>query len=331
MENLIEKHINNTQKKLKKCNNLILKSKYDKYVSNILIQTYIDARYYNFGVNSKIKVFYKRIYNALEKKAEELISEEPRQETMVKNTLELFKYYFYIDYVRKPESIDDIVNYLYEMRITKLGLRSAEKDDFKNEFKKIIKENEVDLDKLEKEFDSQDFEIKIKKVTSKDNNYYYAKLNYNFDFPELFDKNVVEEVFNTEIIAEDKLFVEYPMIALKIFSEILEGNFSKIYICEFSVDLLNKKKKLEQVLQPINNEAYQDKVCLLINYDEFINNKNEIFSLIKRGFCFALETDEKMAKLSNEELQILELFKCIIVNSNDINKNNYRNVKLLEK
>ena len=48
MENLIEKHISNTQKKLKKCNSLILKSKYDKYVSDILIQTYIDARYYNF-------------------------------------------------------------------------------------------------------------------------------------------------------------------------------------------------------------------------------------------------------------------------------------------
>lgn len=331
MENLIEKHISNTQKKLKKCNSLILKSKYDKYVSDILIQTYIDARYYNFGVDSKVRVFYKRIYKALEKKAEELIAEEPRQETMVRNTLELFKYYFYIDYVRKPESIDEIINYIYEMRISKLGLRSAEKDDFKNEFKKIIEEYEVQFDKLEKQYDSQDFDLEIKKITSKDNNYYNVKLKYNFDFPGLFNKDVVEEVFNTDLIAEDKLFVEYPMIAVKLFTEILDGNFSKMYVCDFSVDLLNKKKKLEQVLQPINNEAYQDKICFRVNYKEFVENKKEIFGLIKRGFCFALETDENMEKLSSEELQILELFNCIIVNSNDINKNNYRNVKLLEK
>ena len=65
MENIIEKHINNTQKKLKKYTSLILKSKYDKEISDELIQTYIDARYYNFGVDSSIKVFYRRIYSAL--------------------------------------------------------------------------------------------------------------------------------------------------------------------------------------------------------------------------------------------------------------------------
>lgn len=331
MENIIEKHICNTQKNLKKYNNFILKSKYDKDVSDSLIQTYIDARYYNFGVDSKIKVFHKRIYTALKEKAIELIKEEPRKKEIIENTLSLFQYYFYFDYVRDCISLEEIVNSISEMRILKLGLRSAVKDNFKEDFLELLKTNSLRIDELIEQYDSNDFNLDIRKIDSKVTNYYNVKLKYNFSFPEIFSKDVVEDVFNSDIVAEDKLFVEYPMIALKVFLEILSGNFSKVYICDFSVDLLNKKKKLEQVLTIINNQASQEKIYFRVNYKEFKDNKTEIFKLIKKGFCFALETNDEMPKLSNEELKILEIFNCIITSSNDINKKKYKNVKILEK
>lgn len=331
MENIIEKHIYNTQKNLKKYNSLILKSKYDKYISDILVQTYIDARYYNFGVNTKIKVFYKRIYEALEKKSKELIKEEPSKKNIIEYTLSLFDYYFYIDYVRNCVSQEELVNSIAEMRILKLGLRSAGKDNFKEEFMKLLKSNLLQIDELIEQYSSKDFELEVRKINAKEPNYCNVKLKYKFDFPEIFSKDVIEDVFNSDIVAEDKLFVEYPMVALKVFLEILNGNFSKIYICDFSVDLLNKKKKLEQILEIIDSQIVQEKIYLRVNYKEFQENKNGIFELIKRGFCFALETEEDIPKLSNEELKILEIFNCIIVNNKDVNKNRYKNVKKLQK
>ena len=38
---------------------MILKNKYDKELSTKFIETYIDARYYNYGVNDNQKIFYR--------------------------------------------------------------------------------------------------------------------------------------------------------------------------------------------------------------------------------------------------------------------------------
>ena len=73
MDNIIDKYISNVQKKLRRYNNLVLKSRYDKNISDVLIQTYIDARYYNYGTNDKIKFFYRKIDDALKRKGEVLI------------------------------------------------------------------------------------------------------------------------------------------------------------------------------------------------------------------------------------------------------------------
>ena len=82
--------------------------------------------------------------------------------------------------------------------------------------------------------------------------------------------------------------------------DILQGNFSKIYFVEFYAPLLEKKKKLEQILETLENQAAQDKIYLKIEYDEFFKYKKEIFDLIKRGFRFVLITNSGMEKLSRE-------------------------------
>ena len=121
------------------------------------------------------------------------------------------------------------------------------------------------------------------------------------------------------------------MISVRVLNEILAGNFNKKYICDFSANLFKKKKKLEQLLQILDNQAAQDKIFFEIKYQEFLENKEEIFKLIKRGFSFALKTNSAMPKLLNEEINILEIFNCIIVDNNDINKTKYKNIKIIEK
>lgn len=330
MNNIVGNHITQTQKRLKKYCNLILRSKYDRKVCDELIQTYIDARYYNYNVDEEIKIFYRRIFEALKIKAAKLAKEESSNKESIEYTLMLFQYFFYFDFVRKNIEVSEVITRISEKRIKEFNLKSAQDDDFEKEFSKLIKQDLKVVENTLVAYDTKDFELDIAKIVPSNNNYYRVKLKYNFDFPELYSKESIEETFNSDLIGEDKLFVEYPLISIKVLKDILVGNFSTKYIVDFSVDLLNKKQKLEQILKIIDCQAVQDKISFEITYKDFIDNKNKIYELIKRGFNFSLRTDKDMPKLKQDELKILNVFNCIIVDTNDINKDKYKRVVTLE-
>lgn len=329
MDNIIEKHISNVQKRLKKYNNIILKSRYDKDISDVLIQTYIEARYYNYGTNEKIKFFYRRIYDALKRKGESLIKKEPRKKELIDNTISIFQYYFYFDFVRNTDDLEKIVDSIVEKRIFKLNLKSAVDDkDFKEKFLQLVKDDMKEVKEYLVSYNSDDFSLEQKRFLD-DNNYYDVSLNYYFDFPEIFSHESVEQVFNTDIVAEDKLFVEYPLVCIEALKDILGGDFDKIYICDFAASLCSKKNKINQIMQIINNQAAQDKMFLKVTYDDYLNYKESIFDLVRKGFRFVLKTNADMPKLTSEELKLLEIFSCIIVDKKDVNK--YKNVKIIQK
>lgn len=330
MNNIVENHIAKTQRRLKKYCNLILRSKYDRKICDELIQTYIDARYYNFNVDDEIKVFYRRIYEALKAKASKLIKSDSSKKDIVENTLMLFQYFFYFDFVRKNIEVSEVITRITEKRINDFNLKSAQNDDFEKTFNNLVNDDIKAVEETLIAYDTNDFELEISKIDTSNNNYYRAKLNYNFDFPELYSEEAIDDTFNTDLIAEDKLFVEYPMVAIKVLKDILDGNFSRIYVIDFSANLLNKKQKLEQILKVIDCQAVQDKISFEISYKEFIDNKNGIFELTKRGFKFSLKTEESMPKLTQEELKIFNIFSCILVDTNDINKDKYKRVVTLE-
>ena len=221
MNNILEKHISRTQKRLKKYCNLILKSKYDKDVSEELIQTYIEARYYNYGVDTKTRVFYRRIFDAVKKKSEKLIEKEPDKQEVIEYTLSLFQYFFYFDFVRRNIQIDDVVDKITEKRIEKFNLRSAESDGFDEGFKKLVKEEIEEIEFSFDVYDSSDFKLDFVKLDSK-GMYNRVNLLYDFVFPEIFSQDAITETYNTDIIAEDKLFVEYSMIAMQVLKDVLD-------------------------------------------------------------------------------------------------------------
>lgn len=328
MSNIIKDHISRTEKKLKKYCNIILKNKYDAQITTELIKTYIDARYYDYFENRNSKVFYKSIQNAIENRGSELKEKYAEKIEKIDFTVSLFPYFFYFDYVRNNVSIQEIIEEIDKKRKSTFGIKST--DDFILEFTEMVIADFKEVDDEIEKYNTKDFELKIKRINPKDNRLFKVNLDYNLKFPMIFSKEAIDITFNTDIIAEDKLFVEYPMIASVALTDILQGNFSKMYLVEFSASLLKKKKKLEQILQTIDNPCAQDKICFEIGYDDFVASKVEIFSLIKRGFKFALLTDSTMEELSQEKLKILEIFEFILVGENDINKNLYNKSKIIE-
>lgn len=330
MNNIIEKHILKTQKRFKKYCNLILKSKYDRVIAEELIQRYIDARYYNFEVDESIKVFYRRIFDAIKRRAAELIKEEPSKKEVIDYTTDLFQYFFYFDFVRNNMEADLVINKIADMRATRLNIKSAETADFIQGFAKLVEEDTLEVQENIDKYNSEDFDLEIKKISSTNKEFYRVKLIYNFEFPKIFSQEAIDEVYNTDIIGEDRLFVEYPMIVNTTLIDILNGVFNKYYIVDFSVDLLKKTKKLEQMLQILENQAAQDKIIFEIGFEDFKDNKTDVFKLIKRGFGFALKTNSDMPVFTLDELKILDIFDCIIVDPEDVNKGKYKKKKVIE-
>lgn len=330
MNNIIEKHILKTQKRFKKYCNLILKSKYDRVIAEELIARYIDARYYNFEVDESIKIFYRRIFDSIKKRSLELIKVTPEKKEIIDYTTDLFQYFFYFDFVRNNMEVDHIINKIADMRATRLNIKSAETADFIQGFAKLVEEDTLEVQENLDLYYSDDFELEVKKINSKNKEFYRVKLLYNFELPKIFSQEAIDEVYNTDIIAEDKLFVEYPMVLNMTLIDILNGVFDKFYIVDFSVDLLSKKKKLEQILQMLDNQAAQDKIVFEVGFEEFKENKTEIFKLIKRGFGFALRTNENMPIFTIDEIKILDIFDCIIVHPDDVNKSKYKKKKIIE-
>lgn len=328
MNNIVQKHITDTQKRFKKYFSMILKSKYDREVADELIQAYIDARYYNYEVDNNIKIFHRRIYNSIKVKAEILKKELPNKLESIDYTQELFQYFFYFDYVRKNVEINEVIRLISEKREKKYNLKNPDTKNFIKEFTKLVESDLKQVNNSLKLYEStKDFEITLKKI---DDNIYRVKLLYNFDFPEIFSKEIIQETFETDIIGEDRLFVEYPMIANEVLKEILNGNFSKIYIVDFAESLLKKKKKLDQLLEILENQASQDKIYFELKFEDFVKNKKEVFDVVKRGFKFALVTNSDMPKFTKDELQITEIFGCILADTNDVNKKRYKNDKIIE-
>ena len=84
------------------------------------------------------------------------------------------------------------------------------------------------------------------------------------------------------------------------------------------------------MLTILNCQASQDKISFEINYNNFCDNKDSVYELTKRGFTFCLRTEKDMPKLTEDELKILNIFNCIIVDTYDINKKKYKKLRTLE-
>ena len=321
MINIVEEHISRTVKKLKKYCSIILRSKYDKSICDDFLKTYINARYYNLDVDENIKVFYRRIYDSLRKKADSMISKTPNDKEKIENFLYLFQYLFYFDFVRNNISIEEVIETISEKRVSRFNLKAISGDEFDTDFADIVRNDLEDVKFYLESFDTDEFLIDYSRINA---NTYRVLFSYNFDFPEIFNLDVIESTFNEGMIAEDKLMVEYSLMSTKILEEIMIGNFKRTYILDFAATLLSKPQKLTQTLEIIDNIAVQEKMMLEISYFDFKKYRENVLGLMRRGFRFALKTSSDMPKLSSDELQMLDVFGLVIVDPDDINKSLYK-------
>ena len=307
--NLMEQYIKKTTSFLKNFTKMFLAEKYDETISNEYIDAYIDSRIYNFGETEQ-KFFYKRIYASLLERKNEIRKLYPKiDEKILEDHLELYQFVFYIDDIRPISDLTEFVNTICDKRRTMYEIEGIK--NIENKILKSIKKYREEKEDFIKKYQTEDFSLQIDKYTLIKNTY-KVNINYNFKIPYIYSNTVINEVYNNGTVNEDKLIIEYILLTLECIKDINNADFSRKYLVDFANTLYKKQKKLKQTLRVIDNAAIQDKIFLKIYYQDFEENKELIYSLIKQGYRFAIIIDDSF-KPTLMNIKKLSIFEFLLV------------------
>jgi len=274
----------------------IMEKYYISSIFNSFTKEYISIRYYNIYLDKKN--INNIINKYLNKKIKELETENPTKNKNIYFMASIFKYLIVLDGELEADKVNKIESELDKIR-KKYNLE--EKLEFSKEYREFRKRKREFI----KNFETEEFEIEYTKTKNK--KLVDTKLNHNIKISDLYSEKAIEEVYNTGITSEDKLFVHYNLIIIKVLNEIINYDYDTNYLVEFNTELFNKKDKLNRLLKIINNDIAKEKVVLKIQYTNFIENKEEIFNLINEGYNIALIKDENY-----KEDSYIKLFKYVL-------------------
>ncbi len=287
---------------------IILENRYIKNICNDFINVYIDSVYYDtYSIDKK-----SRHKDEMKKKLEELcnnlISSEANMEKIksIEATYEFIDEVLLLESSYKKDTIKNSVENIHELRKLKLN---KEDIDFKDILIAKIKENILNKKEFLEKYETKEFYIEKKKIL---NNLCQINIKHNIKFPMIYSSSAISKVFNSGIVSEDKLFIEYILTTVQVINDIESGVYNQNYILEFTNTFFEKKQKLNRLLDIINNYSTQSRISILIDYATFISYREEIYDLIKEGFKFSIMLDETF-KLDDLEIKRFTLFKYVLV------------------
>ena len=319
---LARKHINDYIK-------VIFNNKFSRTICNEYIDSYMEIRYFDLNENKSNRILKNDILELIEEKKEILIAqyEEEKQKEEIEIMANFFTFIVYLDNVIPYKDIDKVVKDIEEARKKYLGYTD---DEFIDNIYNVIIKNEEEKSDLFQKYESKEFYLKLTNYKNI-SNVQRVNLKYNFELPKLYNSFAIEKAFTIGTTNEDKLFVEYYLITTHIINDIIKGNFKKQYIVEFAKTLFEKNQKIERLLNIINNPAIQDKLSLKIKYECFLENKENVYELLKRGFRIAVIIDDTF-ETTYEEIEKLEIFSYILVNKDTERYNKIiKNRRIIDK
>ena len=130
-------------------------------------------------------------------------------------------------------------------------------------------------------------------------------------FSKLYSDYAIKKVLNSKEIREQNLFVIYSYVGVKILQDIIKGIFKKQYLVDYVLSLKDKPKKKKRLLNMIDNDITKEKLALKITYQDYLENKEEIYELTREGFHIALILDETFA-FNEETKKLLKVFTFLI-------------------
>lgn len=307
--NIINKYTDITRKQMNTYMKLVFGNLFNKEYNDIYIQKYINTRYYNYNEAEVKETLRARILSELKDAEETLAINNISDRDLIQKMDVFFQYVVYFDDIVKCKDLKKKIERVAKLR--KRLLNKSSETFEKNLYDKMMEFKEQKAKMLES-FDTDDFYLKLTNYPKR-YNVYRVNLKHNVEIPLEYSEFAINKAFNSGIIQEDKLIVEYYLVEVKILNDILKQKFSKQYILEFSETILKKSKKLKNLLNIINSPITQDKMIIKIQYEDYLTHKEQIHDLLRDGYKFAVILDASFV-VNSRNVQTLDIFKYVILN-----------------
>ena len=314
---IMEQYIEITKKQIEDYMKLVFEDKFNKRYFDLFTEKYINIRYYNYYDNEVIDTMRRKILEHLKKVCEDIIINNINDRELIENMRVFFYYVLYFDNVVYYKDLRNKVEQIAKIKKRIYG-------DVQEEFIEILYQKMQQYIEQKKElverFSTENFYIRITNYPDR-SNVYRINLKYkNIKFPLEYSEFAINKAFQVGLMAEDKLVVEYYLVVIQILKDILKLNFKRKYILEFADTLLKKPKKIKGFLNIINSSAVQEKVSLKIRYEQFVQNKETIYELMRNGYKITIILDNSF-DVTFKNIETLEMFEFVIVNR-DLKKYN---------
>lgn len=304
--NVMKEFISFKKKSFNNYAKLCLDKYYDKTSFNKLLDLYIKIRYYDELDIMKDKSLVKKISNHLVENAKINITD--KNKNSIKHTLYFFGFIYHLDGLMNNSNCETIAKRINEYRTNELKLNKLDDKKLANLFENDLKR----INNYLQEFNDNNFYINKTKIS---NNLYNINLLHNINFPKLYSKYAIDNVYNRNIVLENKIFIEYYMVSATIINDIIKLKFNNNYLVDFSQTFFTKKEKMARLINIINDEIIKEKIIIKINYSTYIDNKTIIDTLINKGFKFALIIDKEINK---EDKIMLKIFSYVLNNKLEV-------------
>lgn len=307
--NIMNEYITLTKKQITTYLKLIFEDTYDKRYDDMYSDKYINARYYHFFKGSENTTIRRTILEELRKTYEYAISENFGDKEFIDKLHVFFCYVLYFDNVVYCKDLKNKISQIAKLRKKLLNRDNADFEE--NLYREMTNIND-EKERLLTKFNTDQFFLKISNYKNI-LNVYRVNLKFELKFPMEYSEMAINKVFNSGITNEDKLVIEYYLMSVQIIRDVIKQNFKKQYIVEFAETLLAKPKKIKSILHIIDNAIIQDKLCLKIRYEYFIENKEAVYELMREGYRFAIILDNSF-EANYKNMENLKMFKYVILN-----------------
>ena len=306
--NVVKDYLDYEKQNLKNYISIITDKKLNNDICDMIIDTYINIRYFNAYTSVKKNPIDNIEYYIIENFKKKFADDNIRTNVMlILDALIILRYI--ILYEKYGDSEE-----------AKVGLTKYEEkvyEKYKNTnilVSGIIKDIKTNFHKKEKFLNdllSTDFSV-AKKKTNIDNTFDVV-LDNNIEIPDLFSDIAVNRVYNTGTIYEDKMLVYYTLLSREVLLDMINYQYDNKYLIIFPESIIDKSNKLNTLLSIINVDYIKERIVLEISYHEYKEHKDTYDYLIHDGYSFAVMIDEEI----NDDLILFNIFSYIIVGTEE--------------
>lgn len=297
-------------------------------IREVLIETYIDGKYYNYCGNVNVeydgRTINTLVNSAIKTASEDLIKNYKGSDTKFSNKVNKISNMLYlINYLEHPyiklATIDEKRKFYKDKilkYVTDIFFNPELLEETINKILKIQSKYKGMLKYTIEKLGTNMFILEFNQLSKK--NVYGLELKHNVSFSKVYSDYIIDKTYSDGVIAEDKLEVLINLLLIELVKNMYSGEFNKKYILYVPESLYSKVNKLIKIFKLIEDEYAKNNIIILVRYENLIEHKKNILKLMKIGYKFAVDLEDSDLSVMKES--VVQMMEYIFIKKDYITK-----------